>query len=549
MDKTVYLDIMEKALDCYSEKRIRTFTERVHREGLTEHGFPRLVVAVGLLLAFGRKPEYREWFLENMDFCCQKIPVSPAAANDFSVREVCLCIERLREKKAVPSAHIDRWIADLSKIDPMKTYTEVAHAPTDRLNNWALFAAVSELCRGRLCGVDTSDFVDRQLATQIDRFDEDGLYRDPHEPMVYDTVGRVLCEMVLVGGYRGKYETVLRDTVDKAGQTALRMQSVTGAMPFGGRSNQCLHNEAWLAADFEYHATRLAEKDPEKAGEYKAAAALACRNLVQGFSFYDSHVKNRFGPDSFFGCERYAYFDKYMITVASMAYLAYFMADDTVLPITRNEADGFSLSPHFHKTFAKGFGWFLEFDTEADLAYDANGLGRIHRVGHPETTLLSVPFPPKGAGYHTEHENPRPMSLCVFSQEKGKTVYGASCPYDSDKTATTVSPDAVTVTLSHPLGTQRIDETYTLTANGLTLHHNGGKTCGFCLPVLDFDGKAHSRITADEGRITVLYEDSVLTYRFHGTVRSSGFYENRNGRYRVFEVLTDTVTVTDGKSN
>lgn len=541
MNKTDYIDIIEMALDRYSDKRISAFAKQVHREGLTEHGFARLVVAMGILLAFGRGEKYRERFLKNMDFCCERIPVSPQAANDFSVREVCLCIELLKEKKAVPEDRIRRWIADLARIKPEETYTEVAHTPTDRLNNWALFAAVSELYRDRLLGVDTSDFIDRQFATQIGRFDENGLYRDPNEPMVYDTVGRVLCEMALVGGYHGKYERVLRKTVDRAGETALAMQSVTGAMPFGGRSNQCLHNEAWLAADFEYHATRLVGTDPKKAGEYKAAADLACRNLLDAFAFYDSHVKNRFDPDSFFGCETYAYFDKYMITVASVAYLAYFMSDDGVSPAALPTADAFSLSPHFHKTFLKKFGWFLEFDTDADCHYDANGLGRIHKVGYPETVLLSVPFPGKGAGYHIERENDRPMSLCVFEDVGDRTVYGAACPYEQKKA---VLPAAAVAAFSHRLGTKAVKETYTLTEQSLTLHHDGGKTCGFCLPVIDFDGKEQSTVTVSPNAITVAYANARCTYRFTGAVRSEKTYENRNGRYRVFEVLTDTVTVT-----
>ena len=36
--------------------------------------------------------------------------------------------------------------------------------------------------------------------------------------------------------------------------------------------------------------------------------------------------------------------------------------------------------------------YFAEYDTNADFHYDANGLGRIHRLGAPSAICLSVPF-------------------------------------------------------------------------------------------------------------------------------------------------------------
>lgn len=40
--KTLYRDIMEKALSAYTEERIREYIAEVKRYGLTVHGFPRL---------------------------------------------------------------------------------------------------------------------------------------------------------------------------------------------------------------------------------------------------------------------------------------------------------------------------------------------------------------------------------------------------------------------------------------------------------------------------------------------------------------------------
>ena len=85
--KTIYLDIMEKALSAYTEERIREYIEKVKRDGLTEHGFPRLTSNIGILIANGRREDLMPLFLEMMTFCCSTIP-KVKAANDFSVREI-----------------------------------------------------------------------------------------------------------------------------------------------------------------------------------------------------------------------------------------------------------------------------------------------------------------------------------------------------------------------------------------------------------------------------------------------------------------------------
>ena len=55
--KTIYIDIMEKALSAYTEERIREYIAEVRRDGLTEHGFPRLGANIGILMAHGRRQE------------------------------------------------------------------------------------------------------------------------------------------------------------------------------------------------------------------------------------------------------------------------------------------------------------------------------------------------------------------------------------------------------------------------------------------------------------------------------------------------------------
>ena len=67
--KTIYLDIMEKALSAYTAQRIRNYIDEVRRDGLTEHGFPRLGANIGILMAHGRRLELKSIFIEIIDLC------------------------------------------------------------------------------------------------------------------------------------------------------------------------------------------------------------------------------------------------------------------------------------------------------------------------------------------------------------------------------------------------------------------------------------------------------------------------------------------------
>ena len=52
--KEIYIDIIEKSVSAYTDKRIRDYIDEVKRDGLTEHGFPRLTVNIGILIAYGQ---------------------------------------------------------------------------------------------------------------------------------------------------------------------------------------------------------------------------------------------------------------------------------------------------------------------------------------------------------------------------------------------------------------------------------------------------------------------------------------------------------------
>ena len=70
-------------------------------------------------------------------------------------------------------------------------------------------------------------------------------------------------------GYNGKQRERIDSMLKSTALMTLSMQSVTGEVAFGGRSNQFVHNEGMLAIIFEYEANRYArEGNPELAGKF-----------------------------------------------------------------------------------------------------------------------------------------------------------------------------------------------------------------------------------------------------------------------------------------
>lgn len=147
-----YLDIMEKALSAYSDERIREYIDEVKENGLKEHGFPRLGANIGILLAYGRRPELLPVFIEIMDICCEQMP-QKKAANDFSVREVCCSLMLLEKKGIVDPALISKWKGQLSLFDPWTRYTQVAKSPDPPDRKLGVLCGGERLCpRGMVRG-------------------------------------------------------------------------------------------------------------------------------------------------------------------------------------------------------------------------------------------------------------------------------------------------------------------------------------------------------------------------------------------------------------
>ncbi len=533
MMKEKYLELMNKSLSAYSDEHIHEYFERVKAEGLTEHGFPRLTVNIGVLVAHGYRRDLVPLFIEMMDFCCEQIP-KVKAANDFSVREIVFCLFEL-ERMGKFLSDIDRWKALLLTIVPENCYDKFATDRNDVIGNWALFSALSEFARQKFTGCDSEAFIELQLENQLRRLDENGMYmdnlkEDVHQPIVYDLVPRYLFSLLLHFGYRGKFYERIDEVLKQTALMTLKMQSVTGEIAFGGRSNQFVHNEGMMAIIFEFEANRYAQMgDLETALRFKAATLRALEVTEYWLAKEPiRHIKNRFSTETRYGCEKYAYFDKYMITAASHLFSAYMICDDSIPTTKFDDSDTcFMTSKHFHKLFMRFGGYFLEFDTNGDPHYDASGLGRVHRHGAPSPICMSLPCAGKPK-YNVCAEEKIRASLCPGKIVDDVPVF--TCDIDEKIKVDEYSSNSAS--LEYPM---QLRADYKISNDGVNVTVLGDGKILHMLPAFAFDGENETSISLENNILQIEYEGSICRYTSNGEIKElDKTARNRNGFYQLF---------------
>ena len=527
-----YLGIVESAVDAYTPERRAAYIERVEREGITEHGFARLAANIGTLVANGRRGDLRDEFVRMMDICAREQPIAQrrngasrtghlAVGAEFAVKELVFAVEEAERSGLFPKEKTDSWRAAFSGMKADEIYS-VKPEPGDPIaHNWAVFGAASEQARIAAGMGGDEEWVEKYVADQLRFFDGNGMYRDPGCPIFYDFVPRLQYAVILSCGYNGPSRKRLEEILELSAEPTLAMQTVTGEIPFGGRSNQFLHNETLYAALCEWYAAQDAKRgDMERAKRFRAASERALASVRRNLAGNGGHhVKNRFPPDSMYGCEQYAYFDKYMVTMGSWAYLAFRFADESIpLAADRAEDSVFVTSPDFHRVMMNAGDWTLQFDLDAQEGYDATGLGRILKRGAPVPIALSVPFPVK-AHYRLDVTNEFPLAI--------GPVRGMRSNVSVEKVSNGE------IILAYPGGRW----TTKIGADEIEMSVEQEGDIVFYIPAFEFDGEAHTEIECASGRLAVSYCGWRCSYRSDASIIDTGkVFGNRNGHYRLFEV-------------
>ncbi len=547
--KKDYIELMSRALTAYSDEHIRDYVDRVKTEGLSEHGFPRLIANLGVLITNGIRVDLLLLFVEMMDLCCDEIARGTKAANEFSVRELVCCLLTVEQAELVDREKTDAWRASLARVTPEDCYNQVIDDAKARNRNWILFGAVSEYLRQYAGLADNQAYIDLCVEQQMQFLDENGMYCDRkgsevHQPMVYDMVSRGLFSVLFHFGYRGPHYEAVDAKLKKAALMMLEMQSVTGELPYGGRSNQFAHNEAWMATIFEYEANRYAKAgDMEMAKKFKTGAKLAIEAVRLWLDKEPiHHVKNRFPLDTNYGCEGYGYFDKYMITAASFLYTAYLICDDTIPAGEANTETCLGrTSHHFHKIYAKTKNYAVEFDTNPDPDYEMGGLGRVHRKGAPSAICLSLPCPVAAEAHYTvDREDAIAAALCLCRNVDGEWQAPIDTEYEIVSTRTEKGLAMIRMDCRMRNDTTSgvlVTADYIVDDAGVDIVLQSKKPYGFMIPAFCFDGETETKLTIKDRSVFVDYEGYRCRYLTNGTIVDTGKIAcNRNGHYRVFVV-------------
>lgn len=548
MIKKQYIDLMEKVFCAYSNDQIDLYIENVIKNGLCEHGFPRVTSNLGILIAHGKKTELTSKFLKMMELCCDEIPIARDknglnVGNDFSVKEIVFCLLEIEKSKVFDKETTDRWREKLSRIVPDKTYSSISPFPPVRMGNWAAFAAASEQVR-KYAGIGCENaFIENQISSQLFSFDLNGMYRDfPDESIVYDIVTRLQLAVALYFGYSGKNREELEEFILKSADITLKMQSVSGEIPFGGRSNQFLHNEAFFAAICEFYASVFREKgDLKKADKFKKGAQRAIDSIIPWLNnepIY--HIKNYYDTSSKFGCEEYAYFDKYMVTTGSWLFLAYIFSDEntnSTLDVSEDENYICEASQYFNKLFCRFNEYFVEIDTKANLHYDSNGVGRIHKNDTPSAICISVPFTATPM-YCTDIKNPTNYSITGIVKNKDGLVFGFDEGVIHNIIEKRLDAESAFIRIECKNKDKHLFYmSCIISDDGVEIIVEGENEVGLTFPVFAFDGKEETDIIFDEKRVEVNYKNSICVFESKDLIEDMDMIlANRNGHYKAFAV-------------
>ena len=437
----------------------------------------------------------------------------------------------------------------MAAVDPWRCYRVKPKVGDEaRSYNWCVFGCASEQTRLRYGMGGDASFVARYVVDQMRWFDANGMWREPHEPFVYDFVTRLQFAIILSAGYDGPSRAELEACLDRGAEATLAMQSAAGEIPYGGRSNQFLHNDTLYAALCEWYAARaLARGDRRTAARFRAAAERTVAALRRWLAEDPvRHVKNLY-PRSWargtgIGCEGYAYFDKYMVTMGSWAVLARRFVDETPLPdVEEPRAAAFATSPFFHCVFLRAGEYSAQFDYDADAHYDCDGLGRIHRRGAPPQICLSTPCA-LSPSYSTETPNPSPLAI-VPAADAAARLRLAGC-----------GTDGGAAWAGWTIG--GLDWRCRLTDGGLVSTLKGEGAVALRLPAFAFDGERETAVACDGRSLCVRYRGWTCRYEADdGVIADTGAVCcNRNGRYRVFEArgaksLTVRVSIEASTNN
>lgn len=533
-----------------------------------EHGqtTSRFASSAAILLAFDRASDLLQPACRAMDHACRRLGSGDAQSPDFQMRELVTALWCL--EPVVGAARSRTWREDLRRVNPETHYWSVEsdEKPIETLHNWTVFAAAGEWLReaadigsshGDLWG---RHFFDKYVPYQCDHFTDDGLYRDPHDPMTYDFGTRLQFAHALAHGYDGPCLERVNALLQRGAMTMLLYVTPDGFVPFGGRSSQFHFQEAALSALCELEARRYHGTSDALAGAFKRQARLSAAATSRWIESYHPphHIKNGYGRHDRHGLDEYGLYSVYALNAATIFGMAALYADDSIeeQPCPA-DIGGYNLElkPAFHKLFLSTRDAQIEVDTGADFHHDATGIGRWAVRGRPLELGLSLPITATPVyrlpAHHLADEH---TAIGPAWQHGGHWVAlaGRCESLQSRCNILERHPDRMVAVLAwqDDEAGMEISESLELAGRRLSIRSELRKPGGpmrYIVPLLVSDGDRQSAITASPGNVEVAYAgtslrvtfDPALPYRIEDRPVA-----NRSGLYRRLIIDSRTPAIT-----
>jgi hypothetical protein len=551
LTKSLYLDIIEKVIDIYT-------TEYLWKMAKGEIDFViciglRAAGAIAYLLSEGRRPDLYELWLSLMYKSCEQFSlVFGHAEYDLAVKEVMIALKLMKDR--LPKEDFNYLYDRLKSIDPYKTYGCIIgeNKDTGKLCNMTVYNSAGEYLRETEGMVDTAKYFDEHMPWAVSRFDDFGMWVPLDNSMLYDLTTRCQFSVMLYFGYDGKYAGAIDRNLEKGGMMTLLMQSAAFQIPYGGRSNQYLFNEALAASCCEYEARRHMKAGRKVlAGMFKRCARKSAETVYTRLVESRNHIKNYFDPTMAFGIDGYGTFHRYLIATAVFIGYGILFSDESIKEYPcPSEIGGYVLptSDKFHKVFANCAGQSLEIETKADSRYDSTGLGRYHKAGFPIDLALSLPITSEPK-YRLPEDIPRKnASICTgIEYGNGDVLWLCDQKDKLDAQLNVINETNREVSFSVEYRSKdettpfHVTETYTLNDEGLQIESavlsEDAESVLFSIPLFESNGRDVSAIdrTECEKESTVIV--SVKPYRY--ILRGEGPVSidkkpiaNRNAIYR-----------------
>ena len=523
------------------------------------HAQTRYLGALGHLIAAGRCEDLTDGcvkaYEERLDHL-DEVALSP----EFWVKEMVYAHRALADR--VAPDRLRNWESAWRAHDPWSSYRSASSGKVNNRNG-AVFALTSEFFKKRADLGGDDALIEEAIAYLAGDFTPWGMYRDPNDPMTYDLVVKQQLDLIRHYGYEGEHLDWIAEICRRGAFTSLLMQSTTGQMPFGGRSNQFQFMEAHFACLCESRAAFCKRAgDDLLAGVFKRAGRRAVQMTLPWIMDMRPfrHTKQGFHPSLGHGVDSGGPYSVYGALAASLLGTAYHLADEGIEErTTPAEAGGFAFAlwPAFHKVIAACGGYHVEVDTRADRHKDSTGLGRLHRDGVRPETALSGSISSE-ANYSFGMDQPLksltigPAWRDADGAERRLAEFAPEI-LDVGFTILRETPDGVSFEIRYRGelgGCREVTEIYTLTGRGLTYSAccNPQPPALYILaPVIHSDGDADASVSEGDSGIEVTYRGAV----YHITVRQGKTWRftddppaaNRNALYRTLEVQDNTVSL------